>query len=140
MMSLNQIKKEIARHIVLSQIASDGGKKIFELKINNSSSVARRGYEVKDQHILNAIKLINNSRGQSGFYYYLENRGDQNGNPSKIIYFSFKIEGKRYQISFHSFAGGEIKEMAARQKGLRSHWDHKDSRVNCQLLINYYNL
>lgn len=140
-MSSFSLQKEIARHIVLSQIASDAGKRIYELNIRNSSATANRGYAAKDQHILAAIKLINNSRGQSGFYYYCVKKGDQNGNPSKIIYFSFKGEdGKRYQVSFHSFAGGEIKRMAQANKGLMIHWDHKDSRLACAKLIELFNL
>lgn len=135
------IKKEIARHIVLSQIASDAGKGIYELRIHKSSFCRERGYAVKDQHILTAIKLINNSRGQSGFYYYCEKREDQNGNPSKIIYFSWRGEdGKRYQVSFHSFAGGIIKNLASKRAGLKLHWDHKSSREACQNLALEYNL
>ena len=61
MMSSFSLQKEIARHIVLSQIASDAGKRIYELNIRNSSATANRGYAAKDQHILAAIKLINNS-------------------------------------------------------------------------------
>lgn len=142
MMSSFSLQKEIARHIVLSQIASDAGKRNYELSIRNSSSTARRGYAAKDQHILAAIKLINNSRGQSGFYYYCTEGKDQNGNPSRIIYFSFKEEnGKRYQVSFHSFAKkGEIKRLAQANKGFMVHWDHKVSREACAKLIQLFDL
>lgn len=139
MMSSFSLQKEIARHIVLSQIASDAGKGIYELNIRNSSATANRGYTTKEKHILAAIKLIDNSRGQSGFYYYCVKKEDQNGNPSKIVYFSFKGKnGKRFQVSFHCYSGGEIKEKAQANKGLMTHWDHKNSRLACKILIQDY--
>ena len=139
-MSLNSLNKEIARHIVLSQIASDGGKGIYEISIAHSGRIAEKGYHVKDKHILTAIQLINKAKGQSPFTYYSEKKDDQNGNPSKIIYFTLRKDGKRYQVSFHTFAGDEIKEMAEAKKGLKTHWDHKSSRMACQKIIELFNL
>ena len=97
------------------------------------------GYGTKDGYILQAIRLIS-SRKESGYNFYVEAAPDQNGYDSYVIYFDFKIEGKRHQVSFHTFS--DKKFAAYVGKGRKTHWDHNlgGSRESCHLLIEKYNL
>ena len=134
------INKEIARNICLAQIASDAGKGFYRLSIVGSKDAKIKGYAVKDKYILKAISLIDNGRGETLFRYFVTNTPDQNGVSSKIIYFTFMNGKERYQISFHSFGGGKIKEKAAQNAGLRTSWDHKSSIDTARFLANQFNL
>lgn len=129
-MAIN-ICREIARQVVLAQIASDAGKQTYELSVKGTAAKAARkfGYAVKDAHIQKAIDLINKNR-LCGFIYWIEKAPDQNGYLSTVIY--FKYNGK--QVSFHSF--GTITPW----KGAKQRWDHGSSRQNCQSLIEEFNL
>ena len=94
--------KSIIKNIILAQIASDGGKNIKTLQnMKGAKEASKKGYAVKDKYIKTAITLINTTP-MSGINYYVEEKPDQNGYPSMVIYFDIKLNEKRYQISFHS--------------------------------------
>lgn len=131
--------KNIAKLVCLAQIASDAGKNIFELSIEGAKEAKKYGYYVKDSYILKAIKKINKLHSKEWSYFILK-APDQNGSPSKIIYFLYRENGMRLQVSFHSFSGGEIKKLAAKAAGMTQRWDHKSSRKNCQILKRIFNL
>lgn len=124
------INKKIAELVCLAQAASDAGKGIHRLKIRSSEyGKALEGYYYKDQFIARAIKLIRNNK--SLWRYCAEIAPDQNGNKSKVIYFTYNdLNGRFYQISFHSFTGGFIKELANANSGTKLFWDRKSSRIS----------
>ena len=67
---------------------------------------------------------------------------DQNGYPSYISYFDFKINGKRYQVSFHTpkNLGKKLEKYVS--TGRKTRWDRNPggSVTACEKLIKYYNL
>lgn len=128
MKKVKNINFRIAELVAAAQVANDAGKGIERLKIKSAyyKEATRYGYQIKDRLILQAINLIDANR--SDWRYYVEKRPDQNGNSSKIIYFTLnKAEGKYIQISFHSFAGGEIKQKALKNAGCKLYWDQRNS-------------
>lgn len=94
----------IAKEIVKAQIASDGGKGIKDIAdtIDIGGVYCKKGYDIKDVCIRKAIKMINRCK-KSGFYYFVQSCDDFT-NPCYIVYFNFKIDGERYQVSFHTFS------------------------------------
>lgn len=96
------VDRRIAKAIYHAQAASDGGKGISELQKWYAGSLRGAGYPAKDTQILLAIDLINKSHSKT-FRYSVKRGRDQNGCSSFIVYFDFKIDGKREQVSFHSF-------------------------------------
>lgn len=131
------IEREIARHIVLSQISSDAGKGIKELHINGDKKAYKLGYKIKDAHIEHAIKLINKNKLNS-FRYWVERKPDQNGHMSNVVYFTYKNNEIRLQISFHCFSRtirGHV------NKGVITEWTKiKNCRENCGILKEIFNL
>ena len=104
--------KEIALLLCRAQVASDGGKGgLFGRPTRDDKSLAARdfraGYSIKDECILQAVALIAVSR--SSFSFYIDGCDDP-ATPiaNAIIYFNFKIDGKRHQMSFHSLNGPEF--------------------------------
>ena len=96
-------EREIARAIVSAQIASDAGKGIFDLALKNSRarSALHHAYGIKPDMIIRAIQLIS-SQSRGMFNFFVDYTLDQNGFPSVLVYFDFKIFGERYQVSFHT--------------------------------------
>jgi hypothetical protein len=96
------INRKIARLIVAAQISSDRGK--YENAVDNGSHTGRNarryGYGVKTINIVNAINLIRANKTQ--FNYWVVENPDQNGYPSIITFFEWKVGDQRYQISFHT--------------------------------------
>lgn len=101
-----------ARHIILAQAASDGGKEKKKDKRGNTRAVIktergacrkawREGYSAKEEHIMCAILDIARRRGTSRIHFFV--KWDEKDVAKYLVYFNFKIEGKRYQVSFHSF-------------------------------------
>ena len=160
---MKDVNSKIAGYICLAQQASDAGKGryiVFRKKddksIEMNDGYVRRGrrdyqknkknyaqrnaYSVKEEFILRAINLIRNTK--SNFNYFIEASPDQNGFASYITYFDFKIEGKRFQVSFHTpqNLGKKLKKYI--NTGRKTRWDHAvgGSVIACQELIKYYNL
>jgi hypothetical protein len=123
----------IMKNIVLAQVASDGGKDIDTLcsvkgALKMSKMYYKKGYNVKDTCIRKAIKNINACKN-SGVYYNIK-RTYEYGNRCYIIYFNFRIDGVRHQVSFHSF--GEWEETP----NCSTRWNHKlDSRETVELIL-----
>lgn len=95
--------KMIARAIICAHASSDAGKLITsdlsDLKFTETAWNER--YRVKVKFIVKALTMITHSR-HSMFNYWCVEDEDQNGYESILVYFEFKIEGKRYQVSFHN--------------------------------------
>lgn len=127
MSKLNKLNKKIAEHIILAQVASDGGKCLHDIRHifgDKSDDVWEYGYQVKDNYIFAAIQLI--CRSHSNFYRYSVS---EIGAGRYLVYFSFKLnDGKRYQVSFHSF-NENLEKFAKTSKVTR--WDKKSSREAC---------
>jgi len=147
-MSKYSLFKKVCKQIVYAQCASDEAKNIYGPRLTNKEYIKEleklsrnRCYDHKDNHILNAVTILDNNR-PFGINYYLVHDVDQNGYACSIIYFEIKMEdGKRLQISFHSFSDNLDKRMEGkkkRRKGRITKWDHKDSRRNCQYLVDYF--
>lgn len=141
------LNAQIAFNICQAQRSSDLGKwercklgrnPVFAHANSLQGKTRFQGYYPKDGFIFEAIKLCR--FGHSDFNYYIEARPDQNGNDSFVILFDTKIEGKRMQISFHSFNKRLWKEKVG--EGRPTHWDGKigGSEKACVKLINYYKL
>lgn len=139
------LEASIARLVCLAQDASDSGKfESFLTFRNTDNSVAReRGYNVKTAYILKAVRLIN-SNPRCGWNYFVSGQTpDQNRHPSIIVYFEYKNDGNRYQISFHtpwSLAPTSMETQMT--KGRTTRWNHQSdgSRYNCQRLIDMFDL
>ena len=99
-----------------------------------------RAYDAKEEFILKSINLIRKNKSQ--FNYWVEAAADQNGYPSIISYFDFKLDGKRYQVSFHTpkNLGKKLEKYVS--TGRKTRWDRNPggSVMACQKLIKYYNL
>ena len=97
----NSIEKEIARNVVLAQVASDSGKNIEDsVEIKGSRGAKDLGYGLKVNYIMTAIKLIRKNKTQ--FSYWVESAPDQNGYGSVIVYFEYILWGEILQVSFHT--------------------------------------
>lgn len=121
----------VALDIIKAQIASDAGKGYFSEYAEKYPSICKKGYAVKDFYILSACKKILKSK-ESGFYFYVTHCLDQNGNKSFLIYFNFRINGKRKQISFHSFDKELWKPFC--KNNCVTRWDHDSSRLAAEEL------
>ena len=114
-------EREIARLLVLAQIASDYGKNGSELAIVGDKKAIKLGYAIKVAYIKKALEIID-SCNPSAFNYYVKEEGDQNGYPSVLTYFDISINGERYQMSFHTplNKANEIAKWVG--KGRPTHW------------------
>lgn len=134
------LNRYIAKQICIAQICSDAGKGIRELSFENDKTTLYKSvesrYAGKDIAIQRAISKINSLGNKSGFHFYVTNKSGMSYYPY-IIYFDFKVNGKRYQVSFHS--GNDIFEKYIK-KGTshRSTWDHESSRQACQKLVDVF--
>ena len=88
---------KIIEMIILTQIASDAGKNIFDDKIVLAGAAREyaeeTGYGSKAYYERSAIELINKVPGCGINYWVSEDL---------IVYFDIRLNGKRYQISFHN--------------------------------------
>ena len=140
--------KLIAHQIALAQRASDIGKwhslahlekrlsgTIGTLLGDDDSNAKRDGYALKDKAIVKAIELIRRGGKECGFRFFVT-RCDDFNSPCFIVYFDFKIEGTRRQVSFHTFN----KVVARYLKGCvnsKGHWnDTNSSRKTCLDLLH----
>lgn len=97
----NSIEKEIARNVVLAQVASDSGKKLETgMQIKGSRGAIDLGYGLKVRYIMTALLLIRRNKTQ--FSYWAEESPDQNGYGSVIVYFEYILWGEKLQVSFHT--------------------------------------
>ena len=139
------IDRMIAKAIVKAQIASDAGKGNY-WSLDASKRVCRHplntAYGCKPDYILTALRMIRSSK-DSIFSYYAEYCPDQNGFDSILVYFEWKLNGMRYQCSFHTpydRAPKELKRMA--NSGRKTRWNRitGGSQDACQALSCYFQL
>ena len=135
-MSKKITDRMIAEAIVLAQVASDGGKRIGD--IYNISTRSKKtwmdGYDSKDDEILRAIKMILSSK-ESAFRFYVS-EGDLYN--SIIVYFDWRVDGVKRQVSFHSYFGELIK--FAKKSRYATRWDKGSSRQTAIEIARYYHL
>ena len=119
-----RMQRCIANNIILAQVASDGGKGVENIAdiFNDSRDVWEEGYAVKQFYIKAAIMDIQKSQrmGHPQMFHY----SVRDGGRSKIVYFTFYLNGVRRQVSFHTF-GLDVPLSGNRQK---VRWDKKVSR------------
>lgn len=126
------LNEAVARHIILAQIASDGGKRIDDLweAVRGYMPGARKamfcGYDDKDRRIIKALDLISAAHGRSGFSYYITK--DPGLYRMTLVYFNFKVHGQRYQISFHTYLDLSKYTRSGKNASHKTKWDEKSSR------------
>ena len=127
------IDERIARNIIKAQIASDSGKSQSNrtgAKNQIARGAERFGYDAKTFFILDALRLIRSNKNSMFHYYVTELTADQNGYDSIIVYFDFNIDGKRYQVSFHTpyhQVSNELMKMCG--TGRKTHWKKDVSSI-----------
>ncbi len=125
--------KNVAKAIINAQICSDAGKGLFEVENSTLLELMRKkGYKGKDTQIFKAIEIINRKKN-TGFYYSVIT--DKRYVALYIVYFNFKLNGKRKQVSFHSFDKRLHKYICPECK---THWDKKDSRQTVIELAKHF--
>ena len=126
----DNIDKKVAYLIIKAQMCSDSGKKGIENNYYHYCWKYRSekfGYGHKNMLIFRAMDRIAQMHGTSGFHYFIgHDRFD-------IVYFNFKIEGNKYQISFHVPGGVPERYKKYNDKHV-THWDHNSSREACYAL------
>ena len=133
----NTIMRDVASAIVRAQACSDAGKYIYKLPLNENSSrqLIKRKYEAKDEQILKAIHIIlRHTSEKAGARYDVVKCTE--GDAPYLVYFTYCIDAQRRQVSFHTFS--EKVGKFCRKSKVR--WDHKNSRKNCEELIQYFEL
>ena len=126
------INSRIATLILRSQNASDGGKHIDTLVTNRRSyrdNIA--GYCVKDKYIIETICLI--SGHNTDFKYSVQK--DHDGVAYYLVYFEVRINGEKFQVSFHSYNHELLRFI---NRGFRMKWDHGDSRWSAMQIYRHY--
>ena len=126
---MTNIFKNVLMHIINAQVASDLAKGV---EFPEYTRLKKYGfynglyykdcYNQKDKELARALGLID-SHPRMGINYYVVRKSDQNGNSSNIIYFTFKIDGRRFQMSFHNFSRTIRFCYAEPRKGLQCHWE-----------------
>lgn len=120
---MNDLDKRVAKAIINAQLCSDAGKGIYEIENTSMQyKMCKKGYKGKDTQIFKAIDIINRKK-DTGFYYSVKE--DTQGKSKYIVYFNFKINGKRKQISFHSFDNRLSKFISSK---CQTRWDKNNSR------------
>lgn len=137
------MNKHIAKKIALAQRASDIGK-YFKLSEEErcasdmlgdllGESVDARainfGYRLKDEAIFDAIQGIGHNP-ECGFHFRVTI--DDEKKAKFIVYFDFRLNGKKVQVSFHSF-DVRLCRYVEKQKG--GHWNRKSARNTCIELL-----
>jgi len=138
------IDERIARYIIAAQAGSDSGKGIrgeTGARKNVIRGAVRYGYTAKLPYLMNALRLLKTNK-KSMFRWYVKQEDDQNGYDSILVYFNFHIDGKPYQISFHTpynLAPPELLDMVG--KGTPTHWRRNpNSRESTRELVKKFHL
>ena len=133
------VEARIALCIIRAQKSSDAGKGIDRISLSKKlSRPCMMGYGFKEADVLEAIRLIR--RNKTRFNYWAEFAPDQNGVNSIVVYFDFKVDDKRYQVSFHNHNYGNELESYV-NTGRKTHWHKKfSSFYSCTKLQEYYQI
>jgi len=143
---MKDINKKIAELIIKAQLASDYGKYncytnlSLRMKPHFKRTPEHMRYDIKTNLIADAIRLANSTK--SDFVYWVTKTPDQNGYASILVYFTFKYNGKRYQISFHNPYDRAKVLLPYIGKGMPMRWNKNTdgSRRACCVLAKMYNL
>ena len=140
--NLETCRKAVFRAILMAQDASDAGKghrrygAAYYPGWNNARVM---GYSLKQAMIIRALRMIDTSPPM-GISYWVEYAPDQNGFDSVLVYFEWKEDRRRFQVSFHNPArkAGDLLQWVG--KGRQTHWNHKmgGSRESCDYLNAKY--
>lgn len=130
------ILENLALTIVRAQACSDAGKNMYRLNLNDDTSyrLIDKQYVAKDEQILKAINIICRLTSEKAGVKF-EVVKDQSGIAYYIVYFTYYLNNKKRQISFHSFSK-KIGRFCLKNPTVR--WDHGDSRENCNELIHWF--
>lgn len=141
MKELTSKSRAIAKAIVFAQLASDGGKGINDLvnEVNGKDACKcfSLGYKAKDGNIFKAIDLINRQKSEE-VRFYVRHAWDQNGYASYLVYFTFRLNGKRLQVSFHSPDRGWSYLDKYCENTSATYWDKDSSRRTCLILAERF--
>lgn len=121
--------KDIYKHIINAQVASDGGKGIEEIKYL-APKIWEQGYKVKDREIMRAINLIKNGNGFDVKFSVKRDYFSKRMGQCYIVYFTFE---NRKQASFHSFNSALCDYVATDLHIVR--WDRNSSRNSILSLV-----
>lgn len=132
-MTTAEARRAILKSIIEAQIASDAGKEIYAdwpRRIRNYNRLLRDGYKAKDRLINQAVKLIAQFPKAGVEYYFQKEEGEYE---LSLIYFSFSLNGKKKQVSFHSPNHHGLK-IPASKDSYAVYWDGDlgGSREACQ--------
>lgn len=135
------MNKQAAKAIILAQVASDGGKGIVEL-INalpktlmpSAEKAWDAGYAFKDELLERACTIVARHHDNDIRFFVTE---DKQGVAKFIVYFDIKVNGKRWQASFHSFSK-RWSRWTKSTVASRGNWDHKSSRATCLELAKLF--
>lgn len=119
-----RVDKEIALLLCRAQNASDGGKYYYgrpdapwhEISLHQRDFT--RGYNIKDELIMKACSLI--ACNKSSFSFSIQ--ACNYAHTKALIYFNFRLNGEKRQISFHSLQGKE-------EWGWGNLWNNKAHKV-----------
>ena len=131
------VNKKIALLLIKAQAASMAGKcQLWKASFCLDRMVRyerKTGYRYKEKNILDALYLITHSKNI--FKFSVIQTEDQNGYWSVLIYIFFSIEGKHFQMSFHTPYGKASNELISySSKGCKTHWDKKSSLITAEKL------
>ena len=129
---MSSTNSKIAELIIRTQNASDGGKKLhyfYGCKKAVRDNCARYGQ--KDSLILSAIEMIRWNK--SDFVFSVQR--DREHKAYYLVYFETRINGIKFQVSFHSF-DGRLGRYVRNSRHAR--WDKKSSRDSAVSIYKYY--
>lgn len=128
------MNKNAVKNIILAQMASDGGKWLYPqfevpdtLKAD-AEKAFEAGYTAKDELLERACLIVARHHDKDIHFFVTE---DKEGVAKFIIYFDIKVNGKRWQASFHSFGVKRWSKWVKSTVPSRGNWDHKSSRETC---------
>lgn len=139
------LNRKVASALLRAQLHSDAAKYIHEIHKETRAQKAEfvkcessyyyeekeNHYRYKDEYILKAITRILSDKN-SGFTFYVT-YGEFT---PYLIYFTFRLDGKRYQISFHSYDRNLFRYFKNSER-FRTHWDRRSSRQAAEMLQAY---
>ena len=130
------LNEACARYLILTQVASDGGKYIDDIIdiLPGPIGAYHRGYKAKDEYLSKFLSLVTKVGPASGFHFYVTDGGIT----PHLVYIWFRLNGRKRQVSFHSYDNALLKYKAYHHGRYKTRWDrlHDGSREACIDLAN----
>lgn len=129
------LNEACARYLILTQVASDGGKCIDDIIdiLPGSIGAYYRGYKAKDEYLSKFLSLVTKVGPASGFHFYVTD-GDIT---PYLVFVWFRLNGRKRQVSFHSYNDALLKYKTHDCRRYATHWDKlHGSREACIDLAN----